>query len=102
MILRRRKLQGRGFFFGRLPLATKQQADEALTKLKALVEPMVEHHAKIIGVRPSRVSFKPMISRWGMCHVRDGSFGDLILTYNVTLPTCLTDRQKELLRQMRG
>ena len=32
----------------------------------------------------------------------DGSFGDLILTYNVTLPTCLTDRQKELLRQMRG
>lgn len=31
----------------------------------------------------------------------DGTFGDLILTYNVTLPTHLTDRQKELLRQMR-
>ena len=27
---------------------------------------------------------------------------DLILTYNVTLPTQLTDRQKELLMQMRG
>ncbi len=32
----------------------------------------------------------------------DGTFGDLIITYNVTLPTTLTDRQKELLEQMRN
>ena len=31
----------------------------------------------------------------------DGTFGDLIITYNVKLPTGLTDRQKELLRQMK-
>lgn len=31
----------------------------------------------------------------------DGSFGDLIITYNVKLPTNLTPRQQELLRQMR-
>lgn len=31
----------------------------------------------------------------------DGTMGDLIITYNVTLPTNLTDRQKELLKQMR-
>lgn len=31
----------------------------------------------------------------------DGTFGDLIITYNVKLPTGLNDRQKELLRQMR-
>lgn len=31
----------------------------------------------------------------------DGSFGDLIITYNVTLPTHLTERQKSLLRQMK-
>lgn len=31
----------------------------------------------------------------------DGTFGDLILTYNVTLPTHLTERQKELLMQMK-
>ncbi len=31
----------------------------------------------------------------------DGTFGDLIITYNVTLPTNLTPRQQELLRQMR-
>ena len=32
----------------------------------------------------------------------DGTFGDLILTYQVTLPTHLTERQKALLREMRG
>lgn len=31
----------------------------------------------------------------------DGTFGDLIITYNVKLPTGLSDRQKELLRQMK-
>lgn len=30
----------------------------------------------------------------------DGTYGDLIITYNVTLPTNLNDRQKGLLRQM--
>jgi curved DNA-binding protein len=32
----------------------------------------------------------------------DGTFGDLIITYQVKLPTGLSERQKELLRQMRG
>ena len=31
----------------------------------------------------------------------DGTFGDLMITYNVKLPTGLNDRQKELLRQMK-
>lgn len=31
----------------------------------------------------------------------DGTYGDLIITYNVKLPTSLTEHQKELLRQMR-
>ena len=30
----------------------------------------------------------------------DGTFGDLIITYQVKLPTNLTERQKELLREM--
>lgn len=30
----------------------------------------------------------------------DGTYGDLIITYNVTLPTNLSERQKDLLRQM--
>ncbi|MGN0068749.1 MAG: DnaJ domain-containing protein [Prevotella sp.] len=32
----------------------------------------------------------------------DGTFGDLIITYNVQLPTSLNERQKELLRQMQN
>ena len=32
----------------------------------------------------------------------DGTFGDLIITYNVKLPTGLTEHQKDLLRQMRS
>lgn len=31
----------------------------------------------------------------------DGTFGDLIITYHVTLPTHLTERQKDLLTQMK-
>lgn len=31
----------------------------------------------------------------------NGTFGDLIITYNVTLPASLNDRQRELLEQMR-
>ena len=31
----------------------------------------------------------------------DGTYGDLIITYQVTLPTNLTERQKALLQQMR-
>ena len=32
----------------------------------------------------------------------DGTFGDLIITYNVKLPSGLNDRQKELLREMKA
>ncbi len=32
----------------------------------------------------------------------DGTYGDLIITYQVKLPTNLTERQRELIRQMRN
>lgn len=32
----------------------------------------------------------------------DGSFGDMIVTYNVQLPTDLTEKQRELLREMQN
>lgn len=31
----------------------------------------------------------------------DGGYGDMILTYNVSLPVTLSDRQRSLLEQMR-
>ena len=74
----------RAAFFNKLPLATRAQADEALKRLKALVEPMVERHAKEMGVQPSRVYYKPTISRWGQCNVKDRSI--CISAYVLLLP----------------
>ena len=74
----------RAEFFNKLPLATRTQADDALTRLKALVGPMVERHAKEMGVQPSIVYYKPTISRWGQCNVRDHSI--CISAYVLLLP----------------
>ena len=74
----------RAAFYDKLPLATRAQADEALKRLQALVEPMVERHAKVMGVQPSRVYYKPTISRWGQCNVRDRSI--YISAYVLLLP----------------
>jgi len=74
----------RAEFYNKLPLATRAQADEALERLKALVEPMVERHAKEMGVRPGIVYYKPTISRWGQCNVRDRSI--CISAYVLLLP----------------
>ena len=76
--------QQRAAFFNRLPLATRAQVDAALQQLKALVEPMVERHAKLMGVRPSIVYYKPTISRWGQCNVKDRSI--CISAYVLLLP----------------
>ena len=76
--------QRRNAFYDKLPLTTRAQADDALRRLKALIEPMVERHAKEMGVRPSRVFFKPTISRWGLCNVRDHSI--CISAYVLLLP----------------
>ena len=76
--------QQRVAFFSQLPLATRAQADEALERLEALVGPMVERHAKEMGVKPSVVYYKPTISRWGQCDVRKRSI--CISAYVLLLP----------------
>ena len=58
-------------FYNQLPLRTRAQADEALERLKSLIEPMVERHSKAMGVEPLIVYYKPMTSRWGVCYVKD-------------------------------
>ena len=62
----------RAEFFNKLPLTTRAQADEALKRLKALVDPMMEKHAK------------ETISRWGQCNVKDRSI--CISAYVLLLP----------------
>ena len=51
------------------------QINDAATysRIQELIEPMVERNAQKIGVRPSAVTYKPMISRWGMCNVKTRS-----------------------------
>lgn len=71
-------------FFNKLPLATRAQTDETLKRLKALVEPMVEKHAREMSVQPSIVYYKPTISRWGQCNVKDRSI--CISAYVLLLP----------------
>ena len=65
--------QQRTDFYSQLPLTTRAQANEALKRLQDIVEPMVEQHAKEMGVRPTSIRYKRMISRWGVCSVKDGS-----------------------------
>ena len=74
----------RAEFFNKLPLATRAQADEALKRLKALVEPMVEKNTKEMGVQTSIVYYKPTISRWGQCNIKDRSI--CISAYVLLLP----------------
>ena len=78
------KQEQRAKFFNQLPLATRAQGDDALKRLKTMVEPMMEKHAKEMGVKPSIVYYKPTISRWGQCNVKDRSI--CISAYVLLLP----------------
>ena len=74
----------RADFYNQLPLTTKAQKAEPTAKVRMLVEPMIERYSEYIGVRPSAVSYKPMISRWGVCNVRERSI--CYSTYLLLLP----------------
>ena len=74
----------RADFYNQLPLTTKAQRVDAWTKLKAILEPMVEKYSKEMGVSPSTISCKPMISRWGRCNVKTRAV--CFSTYLLLLP----------------
>lgn len=63
----------RADFFSQLPLTTPTQKADAIKRLNALIEPMIGLHAKMMGVCPSTIYYKPMISRWGMCKIKERS-----------------------------
>ena len=63
----------RADFYSQLPLKTREQADDALRRLKALIEPLVERHSREMGVKPAVVRYRAMVSRWGVCNVRTKS-----------------------------
>ena len=74
----------RAAFFNQLPLTTKAQKAKAMERIRALTEPMIERYSKVMGVSPSSVRYKPMISRWGMCNVKERSI--CYSTYLLLLP----------------
>ena len=71
-------------FFHQLPLTTRAQKMEAAERVRRLVEPMIERYARVMGVSPSSVCYKPMISRWGVCNVKKRSI--CYSTYLLLLP----------------
>jgi len=60
--------QARRDFFAQLPLKTKAQWMDARTRLDDIVQPLVEQHAKALGVKPKTIFYRATISRWGCCY----------------------------------
>ena len=60
-------------FFDKLPLGTPEEIANAEAKLKAKVEPLVIQYSNKMGVEPADITYKAMISRWGVCNVQTKS-----------------------------
>jgi len=71
-------------FYGQLPLETRAEKEEAARRLLALVEPMVDRYAPIMGVCPKTLTCKPLKSKWGHCLIRTRTI--CLSTYLLLLP----------------
>ena len=67
------RLKRRSEFYNQLPLSNRTEKEDAIRQLSTLIEPMIERYSEIMGVRPESISYKPMISRWGVCRIKDRS-----------------------------
>ena len=72
-------------------LGGEQEVDTLNGKVKLKVKPETQNGTK---VRLKGKGFP--------VYKKEGQFGDLIVTYNVKIPTNLTDRQKELFRELQS
>ena len=72
-------------------LGGEQEVDTLNSKVKLKVKPETQNGMK---VRLKGKGFP--------VYKKEGQFGDLIVTYNVKVPTNLTDRQKELFRELQS
>ena len=59
-------------FYSQLPLETKEQVQEATRRLDDLIRPMLQKYTALMGVQPSKITYKPTISRWGSCQKKTG------------------------------
>ena len=60
-------------FYSQLPLETKEQVQEAVSRLDALLKPLLLKYTDLMGVRPAKIIYKPTISRWGACNKKTGT-----------------------------
>lgn len=74
----------RNAFYQQLPLQTRAQVNDAQQRMKQLIDPLVERYSREIGVTPSRIHYRAMVSRWGVCNVRQKSI--CFSTYLLLLP----------------
>ncbi|MCI7653176.1 MAG: DnaJ domain-containing protein [Bacteroidales bacterium] len=90
---------------------TRQHSGEMTATVNLDMYTMLLGGDVVIGLRNGtkiKLKVKPGTQNGTKVRVRgkgydrgDGTYGDLIITYNVKLPTDLNDHQKDLLRQMR-
>ena len=71
-------------FYAQLPLETKEQVQEAVSRLDALISPMLQKYTALMKVQPTKVTYKPTISRWGSCNKKTGVIQ--FSTYLLLLP----------------
>ena len=89
--------QQRYSFYSQLPLETKEQAREAMTQIcqyvdvgifefisKIIIKPILLKYTALMGVRPTQITYKPTISRWGACNKKTGEI--CFSTYLLLLP----------------
>ena len=71
-------------FYAQLPLETKEQVREAVARLDAIITPMLQKYITQMHVYPSKIIYKPTISRWGACNQKTGAI--CFSTYLLLLP----------------
>ena len=84
-------------FYSQLPLATQAQKEEALLRLKALVEPMVERRAKEISVRQSYMAATSVALRQKTANGCDWAQADIYVGRRPPCPGSATDGCEHLL-----
>ena len=71
-------------FYAQLPLETKEQVREAVERLDKMLRPLLLKYTTLMGVQPTKITYKPTISRWGSCNKKTGAIQ--FSTYLLLLP----------------
>ena len=60
--------QTRQAFYAQLSLKTRAEWADARARLDAIVRPIVERYAPVMGVQPATIYYRATVSRWGCCY----------------------------------